>query len=373
MWDSASLFLIFDGLIVAVAIFSISMVLRYYRESKQLGHGLAINLILFGFGVISLVYLVDLFSMVALPLLTSPAFARSVNMDLHLYWNRMGTLVAVCALSSGVIVLLRTFGTVMDVTDDRLKQDKRIYLERKQACIEMMHGVNHNLNNLLTGLVAPAEILVSSAKSDQDRSWAEIIHTSAQMANDLVGRLNDAFAESIEPVEAVDLQSQLELSVSTMRSKWQDNMQDGNIDIKVVTDLQQVPPVAAEPLALNNVFNSLILNAFEAMPGGGILTLTLRGVNGGVRINVQDTGIGMSAENIQKVFKPFFTTKYTIGSGLSLYKLHTAIGSWGGVVEVESTLGLGTTFKMYLPEWTDTETKVLFNLKRVKRRVLPAG
>lgn len=248
---------------------------------------------------------------------------------------------------------LRSIGTMMDITDRQRMEDELVRLERMQARVELISGLNHNLNNLMNGFVAPAEFLMASEQSEENRRWVEIIQTTAQRAVDLVQRLNDVVSSSKEPLQAVDVNSRLQLSINAARAQWQDDARTRDIDIKLDTDFHSVPPIAATPSELNRVLNTLILNAVDAMPAGGMLTLSTRKEAGGVSISVQDTGIGMSEETKKRVFEPFFTTRHEIGAGLNLYKAYTTIGNWGGEMEVEGKPGEGTIFKIWLPKWTD--------------------
>ena len=107
---------------------------------------------------------------------------------------------------------------------------------------------------------------------------------------------------------------------------------------QVYIDKQQIEQVIA----------NLIINAYQAMPAGGELTITGSNVRGNVRIEFADTGVGISPENIDKIFEPLFTTKLKgIGLGLTVSKILTEIN--GGKIKVKSTVGKGSTFSLSLP------------------------
>ena len=124
--------------------------------------------------------------------------------------------------------------------------------------------------------------------------------------------------------------------------------------IELATDLDpDLPPIQADPLQLHQVFLNLMSNAAEAMPGGGRLTLrTQRGPAAGtITVQVQDTGVGISDENMSKLFTPFFTTKpIGKGTGLGLAIIYGIVKMHRGQISVQSEEGQGTTFTLTLRE-----------------------
>jgi signal transduction histidine kinase len=114
-----------------------------------------------------------------------------------------------------------------------------------------------------------------------------------------------------------------------------------------------LPSIQADPLQLRQVFLNLMSNAAEAMPGGGTLTLTThKGPSSGlVTVEVQDTGVGISEENMKKVFTPFFTTKpIGKGTGLGLAIIYGIVKMHRGQISLQSQLGQGTKFTIVLRE-----------------------
>jgi two-component system NtrC family sensor kinase len=123
-----------------------------------------------------------------------------------------------------------------------------------------------------------------------------------------------------------------------------------NIDI--VRDYSEdLPAILADPNQLEQVFINMLLNAGHAMNTGGTLRLTTEKADefNGVIARVADTGCGIPEENLQRIFDPFFTTKETSGTGLGLSVSYGIINSHGGTIEVESCVGIGTTFTIGLP------------------------
>jgi two-component system, NtrC family, sensor kinase len=112
----------------------------------------------------------------------------------------------------------------------------------------------------------------------------------------------------------------------------------------------QLPPVLGSTTRLQQVFLNLFLNARDAMPAGGMLEVRTAAYNGSVEVEVTDTGSGIAAEHLHRIFDPFFTTKATgKGTGLGLSVSYGIIKEHSGKVDVKSTLGKGTSFRLEFP------------------------
>ena len=109
-----------------------------------------------------------------------------------------------------------------------------------------------------------------------------------------------------------------------------------------------MPAVQADFGQLRQAFVNVALNACDAMPGGGRLTVVLRADGGSVEVEFQDTGIGIAAPDLPHIFEPFFTTKEK-GTGLGLAVVYGIVERHGGTIEVESEVGAGTRIRMRLP------------------------
>jgi len=126
--------------------------------------------------------------------------------------------------------------------------------------------------------------------------------------------------------------------------------------IEVVRDYGRLPPVRCVPAQINQVFYNLIGNAAQAMEGKGTLTLTSRADGDWVEVAIGDTGKGMSAEAMQHIFDPFYTTRPVgKGAGLGLSEAYDIVDKHGGRIEVESEPGRGSTFRIRLPAHRTTE------------------
>jgi signal transduction histidine kinase len=111
-----------------------------------------------------------------------------------------------------------------------------------------------------------------------------------------------------------------------------------------------LPAVFGNSGKLQQVFMNLIMNARDAMPRGGELTITTESENSAVRVEVSDNGMGIPAEHLNKIFDPFFTTKATSrGTGLGLAVTYGIIQEHSGLIQVDSVVGRGTTFRLEFP------------------------
>ncbi|MCC7263738.1 MAG: response regulator, partial [Candidatus Latescibacteria bacterium] len=157
-------------------------------------------------------------------------------------------------------------------------------------------------------------------------------------------------AETLVPLA---LNQHIETMVEMTRPRWNDQPEARGRKIEMYTALAEVPPIKGTLSALNDLLTNLLLNAVDAMPEGGLISIrtALEGLF--VRLDFTDTGIGMDEATRLRVFEPFFTTKMDVGSGLGLSTLHNSVTHWGGTVAVASTPGKGTTFTLRLPVWQE--------------------
>lgn len=241
-----------------------------------------------------------------------------------------------------------------EIIERQQLEEEMIRLERIKARAEMITGINHNLNNLLHGLLMPAELLQRSLDDTENRKWADLICTVAQRATALTRQLTRVVRGQTEDLHAVDVRSIVRKAIDLTRSRWQEESATRGIAIDVVTELEEGPLVQSIPSELDDVLINLIYNAVDAMPEGGTISIGIQARQDHAQLMVSDTGIGMDKETQKHIFEPFFTTRADIGSGLGLYMIYTTVMNWGGDISVDSTPGEGTTFTLRLPLWLET-------------------
>jgi two-component system, cell cycle sensor histidine kinase and response regulator CckA len=223
----------------------------------------------------------------------------------------------------------------------------------------MVSGVAHDFNNLLTGIVLCSDLLLAGLeKSSRLRRYAEEIRTaSAQSAGMIQHLLAVARQQRLEPTL---------LSFNQVIASMRDLLTRliGE-NVELLTELaEDLRPVRIDPAEAEEVILNLVLNARDAMPGGGRVMLSTRNRSAGIgehspaslfhpalmELVVRDTGTGMDAETRARVFEPFFTTKRSgKGTGLGLATVYRVVKRAGGTIEIESEPGKGTRIIIRLP------------------------
>jgi signal transduction histidine kinase/ActR/RegA family two-component response regulator len=242
----------------------------------------------------------------------------------------------------------------------KMAQAHAVQVEKLRALGELAAGVAHDFNNMLAAILARAQILQVQIADPQVHKSLQIIEQSALDGAETVRRIL-GFArarghESMLPVEVAPLLQQV---VEVSQPRWKDEAQARGVGIEVKLKVDPVPAVLGNAAELREVFFNLVLNAVDAMPSGGTITLGARCVGGPgarstpvgnfVEIYVRDTGTGMPEEVRRRVFDPFFTTKGLRGSGLGLSVAFGIVTRHGGTIDVTSQEGAGTTVMVRLP------------------------
>jgi PAS domain S-box-containing protein len=237
----------------------------------------------------------------------------------------------------------------------RATQRQVVQQERLRALGEMASGVAHDFNNSLSAIIGFTEniLMYPDDLADQARTLETIrtINTVAQDAASVVSRLG-LFYRSRDDSEAfapLDLKTLIEQSVAITSPRWNHQARAVGAAIRVETEFETLPPVAGLEGELRQVLTNLIFNATDAMPEGGVLTIRTLARPPHAVIEVSDSGIGMSDEVLSRCLEPFFTTKGSCGTGLGLAMVYGVISRHQGHIEVQSRVGEGTTFRLYLP------------------------
>ncbi len=237
----------------------------------------------------------------------------------------------------------------LEIAREALRQSQKM-----EAMGSLTGGVAHDFNNLLTPIIGSLDLLVRKGiGSARERRLIEGALQSAERAKTLVQRLL-AFArrQPLQPT-AVDVARVVENMASLIGSTL-----GPMIDVRV--ELADLPPARADLNQLEMALLNLAVNARDAMPDGGALTIAARqervrdgrGVPRGqyVRLSVGDTGIGMDADTCRRAVEPFFSTKGVgKGTGLGLSMVHGLAAQLGGGLTIDSAVGQGTTVSLWLP------------------------
>lgn len=247
-----------------------------------------------------------------------------------------------------VSVLARSFN---HMTEQLANQRERlVQSERVAAWRELARRLAHELKNPLFPLQLTVENLVRARQlsaEEFDEVFSESTQTlSMEIANlkKIIGRFSD-FSKMPKPeLERIDAKAVVE----RVRALYAAGGDDGP-KIEVAARFEDVPmPLMADPELLHRALSNLVLNAKDAMPEGGTVTISARNRDGKVEIRVSDTGQGMKPEECERLFTPYYTTKQH-GTGLGLAIVQSVVADHAGTIAVESGEGQGATFVIALP------------------------
>ena len=254
------------------------------------------------------------------------------------------------AVHEGATATIR--GIIVDQTEDMRLEERLRRVDKLESLGVLAGGIAHDFNNILTGILGNINLARLEENGEKSRGLLIEAEQQAMNARTLSQQLL-AFAKGGTPVRTIErMQPILEESVSfALRGSRAGATFDIAPDLwTAVVDKGQI----------GQVINNIVINADEAMPQGGEVTITARNVILGeddvpgltagryVRIDISDTGIGIPKDNLGKIFDPYFSTKKR-GSGLGLAMAYTILQKHGGLIAVSSVIGQGTTFTLHIP------------------------
>ncbi len=238
------------------------------------------------------------------------------------------------------------------------RTDELRQAQKMEAIGRLAGGVAHDFNNLLTVIASGAQLLELHDAGEEDRELLSEISAAAEQAAALTAQLLAFGRSSPADAERLDIDELLGGSASMLS-----RLIGSDIELALALDTGRAQ-VSADPNQLQQVLMNLVVNARDAMPTGGRLTIASEAVvldeppQGApevepgpfVRVEVSDTGTGIEPEQVERIFEPFFSTKEVgKGTGLGLSTSHGIVSQLGGKLSVRSTLGEGTTFSILLP------------------------
>jgi two-component system, cell cycle sensor histidine kinase and response regulator CckA len=267
---------------------------------------------------------------------------------------------------------------VMDATEQKALEANFAQSQKMEAVGKLAGGIAHDFNNVLTAIIGFSDLLLQTHRpSDAPYKNIMAIKSSANRAADMVSQLL-AFSrrQTLQPRVLQLGETLTDLSVMLNRLLGE------KIDLKIIQG-RDLWYVKADPTQLTQVMINLAVNAGDAMPDGGKLSIRTRNISEResqkvdgpgfsvgeyVMIEVEDNGSGMPADVMAKIFEPFFTTKgIGKGTGLGLSTVYGIVKQTGGFVFPESQIGKGTTFRVYLPRHVADPAEELAAQKTAKK------
>jgi len=251
----------------------------------------------------------------------------------------------------GVVLVFR------DIADERRREEERLRLRKLESTATMAGGIAHDFNNLLTvilGNIGFAELFIDR----QGRAFEKLsdAERATNRAKELTGQLL-AFARGAAGPKRI-------VSLRDVVKRATEKALDGSEIACCISLAQDLSPIEANEQQLEQVIQNLVINAREAMPHGGIISVRAENVtieewdglpleNGNyIKIVVEDEGIGIGASDLERIFDPYFTTKELgsqKGMGLGLTICHSIVKSHGGFITATSEAGFGASLYVYLP------------------------
>lgn len=243
-------------------------------------------------------------------------------------------------LNSGCLI-------VMDDITAKVHLEEQLLQAEKLSSIGLLAaGIAHEVNTPITGISSYTQMLLKETPStDQRKPILEKIEKQTFRAAEIVNRLLNFARLNGSEFKDLDVNQLIRESLSLLDHQMRRN----NIKLEACLD-GSVPPIYGNAGKLQQVFVNLFLNARDAMPAGGELKVQTSMNDSMVIVDIQDTGVGISEENIKQIYDPFFTTKSTgAGTGLGLAVTYGIIQDHGGRIFVDSAPGKGTHFRLKLP------------------------
>ncbi|MCX6044124.1 MAG: PAS domain S-box protein [Chloroflexi bacterium] len=253
------------------------------------------------------------------------------------------------------------------LTELRQTQQQLIQQERLRAVGTMASGIAHDFNNMLAPILGFTELLLLGSKSghssEKELRYLQAIHMAAQNAATVISRLREfyRYRDGTEPQLPVDLHLVIEQAILLTQPHWKDQALARGTPVRIETVLQPVPIIKGSKAELQEMLTNLILNAADAVGANGKITIRVfmgpekpgrapaSAAATDVVLEISDTGMGMDEETRRRCFEPFFSTKGLHGTGLGLAVVYGIVQRHQGRIEIDSVLGQGTTFRIYLP------------------------
>jgi signal transduction histidine kinase len=283
------------------------------------------------------------------------------------------------APSAGWVLVIR------DVTQQREIEQRVRQQERLAAVGQLAAGIAHDFNNIMATIVLYAQMMVRSSHIPaRDRERISLITQQARHAADLIQQILDFSRRAVLEMQPLNILPLLKEQVKFLERTLPENIR---ISLTYGEDDEYV--IRGDPTRIQQMIMNLAVNARDAMPEGGELRIALERFTLGPQaspplpemgpgpwlwLSVADTGVGIPDEVMTHIFEPFFTTKEPgQGTGLGLAQVHGIVGAHAGFIKVESEVGYGTTFTVYLSALPEPNVVPANSTSTGRGEALPMG
>ncbi|MBI5643766.1 MAG: response regulator [Deltaproteobacteria bacterium] len=255
-------------------------------------------------------------------------------------YDPSGEILSVCSMST-------------DITAHKCLEKELMKAQKLESIGVLAGGIAHDFNNILTGILANISLLSECMdRADKNYRWLREVEKATFRARELTHQLL-TFSKGGKPVKE-------SVHIGKLLEEWARFASRGSKTKCLFSIPEDLWPIEVDAGQISQVINNLVINAEQAMPDGGEIKVSAENTvlnaeerlplgNGRyVKISIEDKGVGIQEEFLHKIFDPYFTTKQT-GSGLGLYSAYSIIKNHNGYIGVESRIGAGTAFDIYLP------------------------
>ncbi len=268
---------------------------------------------------------------------------------------------------------------VRDITEQEQLREQLAHSDKIRALGELAGGVAHDFNNFLSVILGNTQLLLSQIGNErwdgESRESLESIKRAATDAAETVRRIQEfTRVRTTRSFTAVDINRVIQHAIDVARPRWHDGAVARGVNIDIKTELGEIPLVNANESELGEVFVNLLINAADALPDGGVITLATDADAQAERVRamVSDNGEGMEEDVRRRIFDPFYSTKGVGGSGLGLSVAYGIVNRHGGDITVESQKGAGTRFTVSLPVVTASDLAAAMEPEATLPLVRPA-
>lgn len=247
-------------------------------------------------------------------------------------------------------------GTITDITDRKTIEMALNRSQRMDALGKLTGGISHDYNNMLGVILGYSELLMAKLDTDSGlKEYVDEIYAAGSRGAKLTSKLLSFSRQRTTDSEVLDLNDVL----NNERDMLEKTL---TVSVNLIFDLDKnVWPIKTDMNDLENAIVNLCINASHAMEGNGDLCIATRNITlqnkDYVSLKITDNGCGISDEEKERIFDPFYTTKGDLGTGLGLSQIYGFVSRANGLIEVESEVGVGTSFILLFPKYSDPNAK----------------